>query len=196
MKRVVRKKNFKIASHLQSVGAGVLLMVESVKKEIDNKILKHVQPLWIVGFGVLLVAGFLLFKQSQHPMKIKPITIGGGKMSSYTDRWKDQKGWWGGYWWGSDTFFWKGREWGLGKSSYPWYWEHDKVARELNLAELARNGHWLQVESNILKKISDLEQEIQATDNKATKRKLERTIDRLEYYLFDAKNYQRTPIKY
>ncbi len=179
MKRVVRRKSFKISLHIQQttlVFAGVLLFV------------------------IFIFVQHRMFYKNQA-FVVKPVSIMTG--SSFIQesfprdsRWKDHNGWWGGYWWGSDAFTWKGREWGLGKSLYPWYWEYDRLALDLNLVELAKKNRWSNIENSLSGKISSLQKEMQETDNKATKRKLERTIDRVEYYLYNARQYQRAPIKF
>ncbi len=153
--------------------------------------------------GVLLLIALILMQRAtfrQERLTVKPLSFMVGRSARQQcmsdARWKNREGWWGGYWWGSDSFTWKGREWGLGKSAYPWYWEYDKLALELNLVELAKAGRWADVEHNLLEKISSLRQEIERTDNKAKKRKFERTIDRAECYLYDAKQYRRTPVRF
>lgn len=168
MKRVVRKKALKLSPQAE-------------------------QAVPVMG-GVLLFMALISTQPQQKQMHVKPITMNVGQTSHLPSQssWQEHKGWWGGYWWGSKPFAWHGRDWGLGKSAYPWFWEYDNLARELNLAQLAKQRKWSRIEIVINDKINELRREIDVTKNKATKRRLERTIQRLEYYLYNARMYKNT----
>jgi hypothetical protein len=169
MKRVVRKKALKLSPQAE-------------------------QAFPVMG-GVLLFMVLISVQPQKQQLHVKPIAMNVGQTSHLSSQpsWQGHKGWWGGYWWGSKPFVWHGRDWGLGRSTYPWFWEYDNLARGLNLSQLAKQRKWSTIEKVINNKISELRQEIEITQNKATKRKLERTIERLEYYFYNARLYKNTP---
>jgi hypothetical protein len=167
MKRVVRKKALKLSPQSEQV-------------------------LPVMG-GVLLFMALASVHPQQMPIKSITMNVGQSSYLPSKPSWQEHKGWWGGYWWGSKPFVWHGRDWGLGRSTYPWFWEYDNLARELNLAQLAKKRKWSTIETVITNKINELRREIETTQNKTTKRKLKRTIERLEYYLYNARLYKNTP---
>ncbi len=175
---------------------------------VRRKILQFSQQQQVIlaAAGVLFFI-ILLFVQQRIYVRCASMPIQSLNLSSETplnsyqhtpiqdSRWIQRKGWWGGYWWGADSFSWNGRVWGLGKSAYPWYWEYDRLARDLNLAKLARKNQWGRIEYKIIEKIRSVDLQRKDTKNKATKRRLERTIDRLEYYLYDVHRYQKRSVR-
>ena len=150
---------------------------------------------------VLIAAGIAIFfiKKSPRPVPSRTAAVSlSDWMQSRTEttstRWQERSGWWGGFWWGSGPFWWKKRYWGPGYSAYPWYWHTDAIAIELDLVGLAQAGHWIELQTLITQEIQRTQQEIRDTANRIKKRKLGRMIERLERYLYDATEYQRTPV--
>lgn len=105
---------------------------------------------------------------------------------------KSLRGWYAGYYWTDHEtpYRWKKKEWGVGQSLYPWYWEYDNLAKELDLAPLATQGRWRELEQRINQHVKQTEEHIAAMANRIRMRHYERIRDRLEQYREDAHRYQ------